>query len=162
MTDENPFAPPTPRAAVPSANEPRTPAADSAPAPGAAPAAGPEDQRPQPVAAEDQATERLPQRPGEQPTAQLPASGFLTTVAAPSLAGAGAGDPHGPHSSTHPAPHGTDPHGSTSHGTTSHGTTTRRGRLGARAVSAVVVLGLLAGAGGGVAASATTWLFVRM
>jgi putative serine protease PepD len=154
MTDENPFAPPTPRAAVPSANEPRTPAADSAPAPGAAPAAGPEDQRPQPVAAEDQATERLPQRPGEQPTAQLPASGFLTTVAAPSLAGTGTGDPHGPHSSTHPAPHGTDPHGSTSHGTTSHGTTTRRGRLGARAVSAVVVLGLLAGAGGGVAAFA--------
>ncbi|WP_275006095.1 trypsin-like peptidase domain-containing protein [Promicromonospora iranensis] len=155
MTDENPFAPPTPRAAVPSANEPRTPAAGSAPAPGsgAAPATGPEDQGPRPVAAQEQATEQLPQRPGEQPTAQLPASGFLTTVAAPSLAGTGAGDPHGPHSSQHPAPHGTDPHASP-HATSPHATSTRRGRLGARAVSAVVLLGLLAGAGGGVAAFA--------
>lgn len=122
MTDENPFAPPTPRAAAPA---------------------------PQPVPNEpvpDQATEQLPAQPAERPTAQLPASGYLTTLAAPS-AGPQAS---GPHASDAPAsaPHPGDPH------PTPHTGRSRRGRLGARAMSAVVLLGLLAGAGGGAAAYA--------
>jgi putative serine protease PepD len=141
MTDENPFAPPTPRAAVPPANESKTPAADPTPVPA-------------PPTAPEQVTEQLPVPappaggPGEQPTAQLPASGFLTTVSAPSADGASTNDPHGPQQTPHQASHGTDPHAAP------HSTRTRRGKLGARAVSAVVVLGLLAGAGGGAAAFA--------
>lgn len=125
MTDENPFAPPTPRAAVPSANVPKTPAADPSPAPEpeARPAEGPGDRVPEPVVAQEQATEQLP-RPVEAP--------HMTHVT------------HVPHQTAH----GSDPHATPS------GTRTRRGKLGARAVSAVVVLGLLAGAGGGVAAFA--------
>jgi putative serine protease PepD len=137
MTDENPFAPPTPRAAVPSANEPKAPAADlpPAPEPGAAPSGA------------EQVTERLPaqsaERSAEQPTAQLPTSGYLTTVAAPAPAGAGSGEQHGT------GQHGTDQH-TTGQPATQHGArTTRRSRLGASAVTAVVLLGLLAGAGGG-------------
>ena len=138
MTDENPFAPPTPRAAVPPANESKTPAAAPPPVP-------------EPAPAPEQVTERLPvpapptEEPGGQPTAQLPTSGFLTTVAAPAPGGAGTDDPPAPQQTQQ----GTDPHG-----TDLHGTRTRRGKLGARAVSAVVVLGLLAGAGGGVASYA--------
>jgi putative serine protease PepD len=139
MTDENPFAPPTPRAAVPSANEPKAPAADlpPAPEPGAAPSGA------------EQVTERLPaqsaERSAEQPTAQLPTSGYLTTVAAPAPAGAGSGEQHGT------GQHGTDQH-TTGQPATQHGArTTRRSRLGASAVTAVVLLGLLAGAGGGAA-----------
>ncbi|MGI5189975.1 trypsin-like peptidase domain-containing protein [Promicromonospora sp. CA-289599] len=141
MTDENPFAPPTPRAAVPPANESTTPAADPTPVPA-------------PPSAPEQVTERLPVpappavSPGEQPTAQLPASGFLTTVAAPSPGGTGADDQQAPQETPHQASHGTDPHATT------QGARPRRGKLGARAVSAVVVLGLLAGAGGGAAAFA--------
>jgi putative serine protease PepD len=149
MTDENPFAPPTPRAAVPSANESRTPAADPTPVPA-------------PPTAPEQVTEQLPPPappaggPGEQPTAQLPAAGFLTTVAAPASGGAGTGDPHSPQQARDQAPqetphqalHGTDQHAPT------QGTRSRRGKLGGRAVSAVVALGLLAGAGGGAAAYA--------
>ncbi|WP_419703857.1 S1C family serine protease [Promicromonospora sp. NFX87] len=145
MTDENPFAPPTPRAAVPSANESRTPAADPAPVPA-------------PPTAPEQVTEQLPvpappaAGPGEQPTEQLPASGFLTTVAAPSPGGTSTGQPHAPQhapqENPHQAPHGTEPHATTK------GARSRRGKLGARAVSAVVALGLLAGAGGGAAAFA--------
>jgi putative serine protease PepD len=149
MTDENPFAPPTPRAAVPSANESRTPAADPAPVPA-------------PPTAPEQVTEQVPVPappavgPGEQPTAQLPASGFLTTVAAPSPGGTSTGQPHAPqqaqqenpHQAPHQAPHGTEPHATTK------GARSRRGKLGARAVSAVVALGLVAGAGGGAAAFA--------
>lgn len=95
MTDENPFAPPTPRAAVP------TPPAQ----------AGPVEPTPRPT------TE-------DRPTA--PHTSDLHTS-----------DPHtsDPHLMPQTAP-------------------SRRGRLGARAVSAVVALGLLAGAGGGVAAYA--------
>jgi putative serine protease PepD len=104
MTDENPFAPPTPRAAVP--------------------AAAPEDQKQEPAAGQEHDTEQLPAQPAEQPTAQLPTSD--------------------------PAPHASDPH-ATAHATP-HTTRSRRGRLGPRAVSAVVLLGLLAGAGGGVVA----------
>ncbi|MFI8525798.1 S1C family serine protease [Promicromonospora sukumoe] len=157
MTDENPFAPPTPRAAVPPANEP-TPAAGRPSEPTGAPAQ-------QPAAAE-QPTEQLPPQhpaphhpaPQHQPTQQLPATGYLTTLPAPSTAG------HDAHSgaASHPgtASHdGTGPHdGGTPHGTTPYGTAqpprSRRGRLGAGAVSAVVLLGLLAGAGGGVGAYA--------
>jgi putative serine protease PepD len=145
MTDENPFAPPTPRAAVPSANESRTPAADPAPVPA-------------PPTAPEQVTEQLPvpappaAGPGEQPTEQLPASGFLTTVAAPSPGGTSTGQPHAPQQAQqenpHQAPHGTEPHATTK------GARPRRGKLGARAVSAVVALGLVAGAGGGAAAFA--------
>lgn len=145
MTDENPFAPPTPRAAVPSANESRTPAADPTPVPA-------------PPTAPEQITEQLPvpappaAGPGEQPTGQLPASGFLTTVAAPSPGGTGTDDPPAPHQAPqetqHQASHGTEPHATT------QSTRSRRGKLGARAVSTVVVLGLLAGAGGGAAAFA--------
>lgn len=145
MTDENPFAPPTPRAAVPPANESRTPAADPAPVPA-------------PPTAPEQVTEQLPVPappaggPGEQPTAQLPASGLLTTVSAPSPGGTAADDGHAPQQNPqetpHPASHGADQHATT------QGARTRRGKLGARAVSAVVVLGLLAGAGGGAAAFA--------
>jgi putative serine protease PepD len=145
MTDENPFAPPTPRAAVPSANESRTPAADPAPVPA-------------PPTAPEQVTEQLPvpappaAGPGEQPTAQLPASGFLTTVAAPSPGGTSTDQPHAAQQAQqenpHQAPHGTEPHATTK------GARSRRGKLGARAVSAVVALGLLAGAGGGAAAFA--------
>jgi putative serine protease PepD len=149
MTDENPFAPPTPRAAVPPANESRTPAADPTPVPA-------------PPSAPEQVTEQLPVPAppaggsGEQPTAQLPASGFLTTVPAPSPGGTGADDPNAPrqhpqetpHQASHQASQGTDQHAAT------QSTRSRRGRLGARAVSTVVVLGLLAGAGGGAAAFA--------
>ncbi|MEU4384993.1 trypsin-like peptidase domain-containing protein [Promicromonospora sp. NPDC023805] len=106
MTDENPFAPPTPRAAVSSANESTTPAAD-----------------PRPVPAPPSAPEQLPvpAPPAQQDTQ---------------------------HQASDQASHGTDPHATT------HGARTRRGKLGARAVSAVVALGLLAGAGGGAAAFA--------
>jgi putative serine protease PepD len=145
MTDENPFAPPTPRAAVPSANESRTPAADPAPVPA-------------PPTAPEQVTEQVPVPappavgPGEQPTAQLPASGFLTTVAAPSPGGTSTDQPHASQQAQqenpHQAPHGTEPHATTK------GARSRRGKLGARAVSAVVALGLVAGAGGGAAAFA--------
>lgn len=145
MTDENPFAPPTPRAAVPPANESRTPAADPTPVPA-------------PPTAPEQVTEQLPvpappaAGPGEQPTAQLPASGYLTTVPAPSPGEARTDDPDAPRQhpqeTPHQASHGTDQHAAT------QGTRSRRGRLGARAVSTVVVLGLLAGAGGGAAAFA--------
>jgi putative serine protease PepD len=131
MTDENPFAPPTPRAAVPPANEPKTPAAAPRPepAPEPAPEAGPSAERPVGP-------------PAEQHTAQLPTSGYLTTLPAPSPAGPGTPDPHAPH----PAPAASEPHA------TRPATRSRRGGLGARAVFGVVLLGLLAGAGGGVAA----------
>ncbi|WP_129785485.1 trypsin-like peptidase domain-containing protein [Promicromonospora panici] len=133
MTDENPFAPPTPRAAVPTPTEPKPD-----------PAAEQEHER---------VTEQLPAQPVERPTAQLPASSYLTTVAAPSADGAStaeaeAAGTHPSHSSSQAAPHASDPH------PTTHAGRPRRGRLGARAVSAVVLLGLLAGAGGGVAAFA--------
>jgi putative serine protease PepD len=125
MTDENPFAPPTPRAAVPPANESRTPAAG-----------------PTPVPAPPTAPEQVSDAPG-QVTEQLP-------VPAPPTE----------HGALHQASHGSDQHGADSHGSDSHPTDphattqvtrSRRGRLGARAVSAVVALGLLAGAGGGAA-----------
>jgi len=102
MTDENPFAPPTPRAAVPAPQHPAPP--------------------PPPPA------------PQEQRTEQLPAQGYLGTLSAPSVAGE-------------------EPTGDTQHADP-HATRTRRSRLGAGAVSAVVLLGLFAGAGGGVAAYA--------
>lgn len=132
MTDENPFAPPTPRAAVPSPNEPTAP-----PAPPAPDVAVPGD-----AAGQEQVTEQLPARPAEQQTAQLPTSGYLMTVAAPSAADAEPAGVHAPHL----APHSNDPHTAPSAGRA------RRGRLGARTLSGVVLLGLLAGAGGGVAA----------
>lgn len=122
MTDENPFAPPTPRAAVPSANESRTPAADPTPVPA-------------PPSAPEQVTEQLPVPAQPTPPAQ----------------------PETAHQAPHQASYGTDPHATThvpTHATTegtTQGARTRRGKLGARAVSAVVVLGLLAGAGGGAA-----------
>ncbi|GAB2489504.1 hypothetical protein GCM10027063_33510 [Promicromonospora xylanilytica] len=122
MTDENPFAPPTPRAAVPSANEPRT----SAAAP-----------RPEP----------LPEPVAEQRTEQLPTPGYLTTLRAPSPVGsAGAHTPE-----HHAGQHAPDAHSTEQHATRP-ATRSRRGGFGARAVSAVVLLGLVAGAGGGVAA----------
>lgn len=121
MTDENPFAPPTPRAAAPVPNEPTPPAPPAPPVP-----------------------------PAEQPTAELPTPGYLTTVAAPSGAGPSDAAPSDAASSdaasSHPAPQPGDPHA------TPHTGRSRRGKLGARAVTGVVVLGLLAGAGGGVAA----------
>lgn len=151
MTDENPFAPPTPRAAVPPANEP-TPAAGRPSEPTGAPA--------EPPASAEQPTQQLPPQhpaphqpaPHHQPTRQLPASGYLTTLPAPSTAG------HDAHAGA-TSHDGTGPHdGGTPHGTTPYGTAqpprSRRGRLGAGAVSAVVLLGLLAGAGGGVGAYA--------
>ena len=141
MTDENPFAPPTPRAAVPSANEPRTPAADPRPEPGAAPPPGP------PVGSSaGTPAEQVPGPPAEQTTAQFPASAYLTTVPAPSPE-AGASDARTPQAGPHSGAHPSDVHGA-------HPATRPRRGLGARAVSAVVLLGLLAGAGGGVAAFA--------
>ena len=122
MTDENPFAPPTPRAAVPSANEPKAP--DAAPRPAAEPEAG-------------QPTEQLAVGPAGQPTVQLPAQGYLTTVAVPSPDGTETPEPHSPQLS--------HPHAAPQSGRS------RRGRLGARGVVAVVLVGLLAGAGGGAA-----------
>ncbi|MFI6427296.1 trypsin-like peptidase domain-containing protein [Promicromonospora sp. NPDC050880] len=137
MTDENPFAPPTPRAAVPPPKEPSAPATRSdadVPAPGA-PAAGAEGEHGQ-----AQGTAQLPARPAERPTEQLLATVPLPSPAAPDEAGpADAATPHpeGSHpDAPHPAP----------------SPRTRRGRLGARSVAAVVLLGLVAGAGGGVAA----------
>ncbi|WP_454853096.1 trypsin-like peptidase domain-containing protein [Promicromonospora soli] len=134
MTDENPFAPPTPRAAVP------------------------EDPKQDPAVGPEQVTEQLPAQPVEQPTAQLPASGYLTTVAGASSAGASPAEAetagtYPPHSSSQAAPHPDDAHPTDPH-PAPHAGRPRRGRLGARAVSAVVLLGLLAGAGGGVAAFA--------
>jgi len=149
MTDENPFAPPTPRAAVPSPNEPTPPPVAPTQPVSAAPA-GSEDQKheeQEPAAGQEQVTEQLSAQPGEQPTAQLPTSGYLTTVPAPSQAGVETSGVHAPH----PTPHTSDPHTSDPHATP-HTTRSRRARLGPRAVSAVVLLGLLAGAGGGVAA----------
>ncbi|MFD7307766.1 trypsin-like peptidase domain-containing protein [Promicromonospora sp. NPDC059942] len=160
MTDENPFAPPTPRAAVPPANEP-TPVAGRTPepAPTGTPAEQPAAERPteQLPAPQAPAPVPAPPAPGQpaqaQPTQQLPATGYLTTIPAPSAADQ---DEHAPHAGTDP--HGTAPHGTEPHGTTPYGTAqpprSRRSRLGAGAVSAVVLLGLLAGAGGGVGAYA--------
>ncbi|MFD2796852.1 S1C family serine protease [Promicromonospora vindobonensis] len=130
MTDENPFAPPTPRAAVPSANEPKTPAA-----------------APRPEPAPDVEAEAGPSAEGsaDQRTEQLPASGYLTTLPAPSP-GTQPPDPYGLHPTPHAEPHASEPHATQPAGRT------RRSRFGARAVSAVVLLGLIAGAGGGVAA----------
>ncbi|PUB32410.1 putative serine protease PepD [Promicromonospora sp. AC04] len=149
MTDENPFAPPTPRAAVPPANDPATPAAAPTPEPG--PAGAPEQGSANGAAAE-QPTEQLPAQPAEQQTAQLPTSGFLTTVPAPATAGPEVPGTPAEH------PHTATTHAATSHATPPHGTAqaprSRRGKLGAGAVSAVVLLGLLAGAGGGVGAYA--------
>ena len=139
MTDENPFAPPTPRAAAP------------------------EDPKQDPAAGPEQVTEQLPAQPVERPTAQLPASGYLTTVAGPSATGASAAEvssaeaetagTYPPHSSSQAAPHPNDARPNDPH-PAPHAGRPRRGRLGARAVSGVVLLGLLAGAGGGVAAFA--------
>ena len=125
MTDENPFAPPTPRAAVPSANEPKTPAA-----------------APRPEPTPDTETGPPAEGPVGQRTAQLPASGYLTTLPAPPSAGSETPGTHTPH----PAPHAPGSHA------TQPASRSRRGGIGARAMSAVVLLGLLAGAGGGVAA----------
>ncbi|GHH73732.1 S1C family serine protease [Promicromonospora soli] len=141
MTDENPFAPPTPRAAVPppeptAPSEPTT--APAAPTPGPASAGGPEERTSGSTARPDeQATEQLPAHPAEKPTAQLPTSGYLTTVSSASP------DPTPTHETSE---HAASPHGPA--------TRSRRGRLGAGTVSAVVLLGLLAGAGGGVGAYA--------
>ncbi|MFD6445237.1 trypsin-like peptidase domain-containing protein [Promicromonospora sp. NPDC060204] len=160
MTDENPFAPPTPRAAVPPANEP-TPAAGRTPepAPTGTPAEQPAAERPTEQVPAPQAPAPVPAPPAQaqptqaQPTQQLPTTGYLTTIPAPSAADQ---DAHAPHAGTDP--HGTAPHGTEPHGTTPYGTAqpprSRRSRLGAGAVSAVVLLGLLAGAGGGVGAYA--------
>ncbi|GAA4718417.1 putative serine protease PepD [Promicromonospora umidemergens] len=127
MTDENPFAPPTPRAAVPSANEPKTPAA--------AP-------RPEPTPDPDPETGPPAEGPVGQRTAQLPTSGYLTTLPAPPPAGSETPRAYTPHPAPHvPGSHATQP-----------ASRSRRGGIGARAVSGVVLLGLLAGAGGGVAA----------
>jgi putative serine protease PepD len=121
MTDENPFAPPTPRAARPSPNEPTPPAATQ---PVPARAADPEGQE------QEHATEELPAQQAERPSAQ----------------------PAERHTAQHPAPqHPAPGHPGDSHAT-AHTTRPRRGKLGAGAVSAVVLLGLFAGAGGGVAA----------
>ncbi|MEV0891323.1 trypsin-like peptidase domain-containing protein [Promicromonospora sp. NPDC050262] len=153
MTDENPFAPPTPRAAVPPANEP-TPAAGRTPepAPTGAPAEEPAAERP---------TAQLPvqhapaqgQPAQSQPTQQLPTTGYLTTIPAPPAVGQDA-----PHTGSEASRTGTDPHATAPHGTAPYGTAqpprSRRSRLGAGTVSAVVLLGLLAGAGGGVGAYA--------
>lgn len=120
MTDENPFAPPTPRAAAPSANEPKTPVAAPRPEAEGGPDAG-----------------QPPESAAGRPTVQLPTAGFLTTVQAPSSGGTQPPEQH--------APYASDPHA------TPQGDRTRRRGLGPRAVSAVVLLGLLAGAGGGAA-----------
>ncbi|WP_020013390.1 S1C family serine protease [Promicromonospora sukumoe] len=165
MTDENPFAPPTPRAAVPPANEPAVPAPGSTPepAPGGAPAERPAETS----SAQQQSTQQLPAQPADRPTAQLPTAGYLTTLPAPSAAGAHEPGSHGSgshgsgshESGSHAPAH--DPsagHAGTAHATGPYGTAqpprSRRGRLGAGTVSAVVLLGLLAGAAGGVGAYA--------
>lgn len=112
MTDENPFAPPTPRAARP-AQEPPAPAAQ--PGEQSAPAAG---------QGSGHVTERL--------TAPVP----MMTVRAPSgtFGATGAGE-----AEETPAEDLAPP---------------RRGRVGAGAVVGVVLLSLLAGAGGGAGAYA--------
>lgn len=139
MTDENPFAPPTPRAAVPPTS-PSAPAADPAPGTAEPAPAAPAPDAPEGGQAQD--TQRLPA--AGRPTEQI-----LTTVPLPSVAGpsapgeSGAGDGGAPARQDAPA-HPDAPH------TAPSAPRTRRGRLGPRAVAAVVLLGLVAGAGGGV------------
>ncbi|WP_369371440.1 S1C family serine protease [Promicromonospora sp. Populi] len=116
MTDENPFAPPTPRAAAPSANESSsTPPAASPPVP-----VGTPDERTPDAAAgstTEHTTAHTTEHTTEHTTAQLPAQPTDQPAAA-------------------------------------QASRSRRGRLGARAVAAVVLVGLLAGAGGGFGAYA--------